>query len=356
MADAHKNFAYSNVATAPVTALAGTSLVVTAADGTKFPTPPFNATVWPAASQPTASNAEIVRVTAISTDTFTIVRTQESSANRSIIVGDQIAAGITVKALTDIEPFVNPTGTINAYAGRTAPTNWLMCDGTNVSRTTYAALFAVIAPTVGTFTVTIAAPAVVSLTAHGFLTGDQVYLTTTGALPTGLTANTIYYVIKIDANSFNLATTLANAIAATKITTTGSQSGTHTAVACPFGLGDGSTTFGLPDMRGRVVAGADAMGGATAASRMTLADATNGSYGTVGAAGGEQRHTLLIAELASHTHDTGLKGAGGANTNAHEVFDGTANNGASRITAATGSDTPHNIIQPTIVANYIIKT
>jgi len=101
--DDHKNFAYSTVATAPSPADSGTSLDVQSGDGSKFPTPPFNATVWPANQQPTTSNAEIVRVTAISTDTFTITRAQEGSSARSIQVGDQIAATITAKSLTDIE-------------------------------------------------------------------------------------------------------------------------------------------------------------------------------------------------------------------------------------------------------------
>lgn len=84
------------------------------------------------------------------------------------------------------------------------------------------------AASVGTFTVTIATPAVFSLVAHGLKTGDVVTLATTGALPTGLTAGTQYYVIRIDADSFNLATSLANALANTRIATSGSQSGTHT--------------------------------------------------------------------------------------------------------------------------------
>lgn len=101
--DAHKNFAYSNVAVAPVTATAGTSLDVTATDGVKFAAVPFNAVVWPAGLQPLASNAEIVRVTAISTDTMTITRSQEGSNNRGILVGDQFAANVTLKMITDIE-------------------------------------------------------------------------------------------------------------------------------------------------------------------------------------------------------------------------------------------------------------
>jgi hypothetical protein len=83
-----------------------------------------------------------------------------------------------------------------------------------------------------TVTITIAAPGVVSWTSHGLKTGDRLQLTTTGALPTGLSSSTTYFVIKNDANSFWLATSLANAAAGTKITTSGSQSGTHTAVAC----------------------------------------------------------------------------------------------------------------------------
>ncbi len=101
--DAHKNFAYSTVATAPSPATSGTSLVVQAGDGALFPAAPFNVTVWPTGVAPLTSNAEILRVTAKSTDTFTIARTQEGSSARSVIVGDQIAATITVKTITDIE-------------------------------------------------------------------------------------------------------------------------------------------------------------------------------------------------------------------------------------------------------------
>ena len=103
MADAHKNFAYSAVAVAPSPATSGTSLVVTTDDGTKFPTAPFNAIVWPSGFIPSTTNAEIVRVTAVSTDTLTITRTQESTTARTIVAGDQISAGITAKTLTDVE-------------------------------------------------------------------------------------------------------------------------------------------------------------------------------------------------------------------------------------------------------------
>jgi hypothetical protein len=114
--DAKKNFAYSAVATAPSPATTGTSLVVTASDGTKFPAPPFNVTVWPTGQQPTVANAEIVRVTNIATDTLTIVREQEGTTARTIVVGDQIAAAVTLKVLSDLE-----SEPLTEAEGRTIP-------------------------------------------------------------------------------------------------------------------------------------------------------------------------------------------------------------------------------------------
>jgi hypothetical protein len=79
---------------------------------------------------------------------------------------------------------------------------------------------------VGTATMTIATPCVVSRTAHGLSVGMTITFTTTGALPTGITAGTTYYVISagFGANSFRISATDAGAA----INTTGTQSGTHT--------------------------------------------------------------------------------------------------------------------------------
>lgn len=80
-----------------------------------------------------------------------------------------------------------------------------------------------------TATITIASPGVVTIVGHGLTTGNKIYFTTTGALPTGLTASTTYYVIAVDASTFRLATSMTNAFAGTAINTSGSQSGVHTA-------------------------------------------------------------------------------------------------------------------------------
>lgn len=104
--DPIKNFAISTVATAPSPATTGTSLVVASGHGARFPLPltdgAFNVIVFPEGEQPDSSNAEIVRVTARSTDTLTIVREQEGTTARSIGVGDIVMLGLTAKGKDDI--------------------------------------------------------------------------------------------------------------------------------------------------------------------------------------------------------------------------------------------------------------
>ena len=71
---------------------------------------------------------------------------------------------------------------------------------------------------------TVGVPCVITLQANRFAAGDTVTFATTGALPTGLTAGTTYYVVSPTADTFEVATTAGG----TPITTTGTQSGTHT--------------------------------------------------------------------------------------------------------------------------------
>ena len=115
--------------------------------------------------------------------------------------------GVATTLTVLVEPwFIDstiPTGTIFDYAGTSIPTGWLNCDGSAVSRTTYAALFAALDTT--------------------------------------------------------------------------------------WGNGDGSTTFNLPDLRGRVTVGVGSVG---TNSQPTVA---------LGAVGGEQNHTLIAAEAPAVT-------------------------------------------------------
>ena len=126
------------------------------------------------------------------------------------------------------------------------------------------------------------------------------------------------------------------------------------AIGTTYGSGDGSTTFTLPDLRGRVVAGQDDMGG-TSANRLT--NQTGGLDGdTLGATGGSETNTLTLTNLPS-----GITYID--NTATIDYVDNYANFNYKPLTynlttnkRLSGSDTPHNVVQPTIVLNYIIKT
>lgn len=147
-----------------------------------------------------------------------------------------------------------PTGFMVAYAGGSAPIGWLLCDGSAVSRATYAALFALIATT--------------------------------------------------------------------------------------YGVGNGSTTFNLPDLRGRTAIGSGTGSGLTA---RTLAQTM-----------GEENHQLSTAELPAHTHTLQKTGTTANSTAgvASELWQAGAFSGT---TGFQGSDTPHNNMQPSVALNFIIK-
>jgi len=135
------------------------------------------------------------------------------------------------------------------------------------------------------------------------------------------------------------------------------------AIGTTYGSGDGSTTFNLPDLRGRTIAGQDDMGG-TSANRLT--NQTGGLDGdTLGAAGGAETHTLTTAQMPAHEHEiTGrMRRDGGGSPGGYfphgssfgtwRDIDGTH---LDLTAGSTGGGGAHNNVQPTIILNYIIKT
>lgn len=80
-----------------------------------------------------------------------------------------------------------------------------------------------------TVTMTIATPCVITWLAHGLVSGQRVQFTTTGALPTGLSVSTTYWVNVISSDTFRVSSSLANLQAGTYIATSGTQVGVHTA-------------------------------------------------------------------------------------------------------------------------------
>lgn len=184
-----------------------------------------------------------------------------------------------------------PAGVTLPYAGANVPSGWLLADGTAISRTTYASLFA--------------------------------------------------------------------------------------AIGVVWGVGDGSTTFNLPDMRRRIPMGA---GGVS----------VSGPANTLGAVGGAETHQLISPEMPQHSHGGGDHNHGGATNNGgtHQhsypmnsnpafpdnqtsvtanggsIGSGLTNNAGDHthsisssgtIITANGGDGAHNNVQPSAVFNYIIK-
>lgn len=119
--------------------------------------------------------------------------------------------------------------------------------------------------------------------------------------------------------------------------------------------GTNNTNFVVPDLRGRVVAGQDDMGG-TSANRLTGASGSVDGD-TFGAAGGAETHTLTEAQIPSHTHKQNM--SSGANDGITTIPQSNGQSAApvdsSYNTDATGGGTAHNNVQPTIILNKIIK-
>lgn len=125
------------------------------------------------------------------------------------------------------------------------------------------------------------------------------------------------------------------------------------AIGTTYGAGDGSTTFVLPDLRGRVAAGKDNMGG-SAASRLT-SGGSGVDGATLGASGGAQTHTLTEAQMPVHDHDMTALGSRNLASGGGDVV---AEQGSpqSMTTAQRGGGAAHNNTQPTLILNYIIRT
>jgi microcystin-dependent protein len=146
-------------------------------------------------------------------------------------------------------------------------------------------------------------------------------------------------------------------------------------IGTTFGAGDGSTTFNVPDLRGRFVAGADGMGGVSA-NRLT--DAVSG-IDALGDAGGSQSVTLVTANLPPYTPTVASASVSVTSTvsniqqnglgNVSSNFGGgatdvprynpsaIASSGTASITmnAQGGTSTAFSIIPPTIVLNKLLR-
>jgi Microcystin-dependent protein len=111
-------------------------------------------------------------------------------------------------------------------------------------------------------------------------------------------------------------------------------------IGTQYGTGDGSTTFNIPDLRGRIATGYDS---------------TQTEFNTLGKTGGEKTHILTVKEMPSHNHgyDAHWTEATGWNNGEVQMTDRGRN--GTNYTNSTGGDQAHNNLQPYITLNYIIK-
>lgn len=113
-----------------------------------------------------------------------------------------------------------------------------------------------------------------------------------------------------------------------------------------YGDGDGSTTFNLPNYGGRVPVGLDE---------------NDTDFDTLGATLGEKKHTLTVSEIPSHYHNLSVHSGGNTAAPIAGVANTSNASGSGLLTNSnfriqnTGGGQSHNNIQPSIVANYIVK-
>lgn len=234
-------------------------------------------------------------------------------------------------------PNLLPAGMMAPYAGASAPTGWLLCDGSAVSRSGYATLFAAIG------------------TAYG--TGDG---STTFNLPDMRD--------RVPIGKGDMGGSHANRMGATLTGTTTAGSAVVTGLSSTAGLAVGMAAVGANIPAGRTIASIDSgtqitlnsgtsVTAGTAAIRFAVVDT-----GTLGNTGGSATHTLTTPQIPAHTHN--FDASGNTYYMLRSAGSGTFGwtSGALPFTSNTtgvqsaGGGQAHANVQPGLVATYIIKT
>ena len=239
----------------------------------------------------------------------------------------------------------NPTGIVTTFAGSTAPSGWLMCDGTAISRDTYSALFTAIGTTYGvgdgstTFNlpdlrskVPVGKAASGTFSTLGGFTGSETVSLAIGNLPAhshsidhGHTANSHTHT-----NDHNHGTVTSGA---------GSAHG-HTGT---------TSSNGLHNHREQLIGESSRSLSGTGTENLEKEPGMGGLYMTTH--DGTHNHTFTTSNESAHTHPVDLPNyTGNTGGTTPTINNHTGNSGS------IGSGTPASIVQPSLVMNYIIKT
>jgi len=112
-------------------------------------------------------------------------------------------------------------------------------------------------------------------------------------------------------------------------------------ISTTYGAGDESTTFNLPNLKGKIPVGYDS---------------SQTEFNNLGEVGGAKTHTLTTPEMPSHNHT--FQAYNNTNTDTSDIFtnDWRMDPGSGTWgTSNTGGGGAHNNLQPYLVLNYIIK-
>ncbi len=251
-------------------------------------------------------------------------------------------------------------GTIKPWAGSIAPAQYVFTYGQEVSRTTYSLLFSTL-----------------TITQSSFCTSGSNILS-------GLSDTTSFWIgMKIETTCVvsGITTITAKTSSSVSMAANANITGNVNSVFFPWGDGNGSTTFNIPDFRGFTIAGNNNMGG-IAGSQLNATYFGVTDPNSIGGAGGTQSKVLLTANLPAYTPaGTIANGAitnivtGGIYASSSSVTsqNGTAGGqvvGGSNVSIAVGStqatstfsgiaqggtSAAFSTVQPTKTSNYIIK-
>lgn len=115
------------------------------------------------------------------------------------------------------------------------------------------------------------------------------------------------------------------------------------AIGTTYGTGDGSTTFNLPNLKGKIPVGYDE---------------SDTDFNSVGKTGGEKTHTITVNEMPSHSHTStfyqAYTGTTGSTNNVEGAYTNYNYKKISLTTSATGGGAAHNNMPPFVTMNYII--
>jgi len=203
-------------------------------------------------------------------------------------------------------------GVVKSWSGQTIPTNWMLADGRALLRASYPDLFNALVIT-GTGTATSGNATVTGVTPSVITELQQMGAATSGlAIPVDGTYVPAGATITAYQVSPPTVTLSANA----------NGSGSTTFNIAPWGNGDGSTTFRIPDLRSRMLIGANYQGAPALGSDAQI---TGGAQALVSrilaSTGGEQSHLLVAAEGAQNGNATTVAtNTGYADTNHYHIF------------------------------------